>query len=289
MKRKYIDSQIIHAEMYDKTVFMRFNTVIGSRYILIQCGMEIRKRIEKMLVSIVTVCYNGEKSIKETIESVLVQTYDELEYILIDGKSNDKTMDIVRKYQQKFETKGIIYRYISEPDYGMYDAMNKGIRMAEGELVGIINSGDWYEPSAVECAVQNYALHPYDLFYADLRVIGRKRSFIKKAKDSRWVTSRYWNHPTTFISRQVYKQYEYKTENIHDDWDLILRIRKAGCKVCVANTVLANFYRDGISHEKSIKKAIERAGIKYRIYRDNGYSRWYVLECYGIEAAKLLL
>lgn len=242
-----------------------------------------------MLVSIVTVCYNGEKVIKETIESVLAQTYDELEYIIIDGKSNDKTMEIVCGYQQSFEEKGIRYKYISEPDCGIYDAMNKGIHMAEGELIGIINSGDWYEPGAVECAVQNFVNHPYDLFYADLRVIGSRRSFIKKAKDSRWVASRYWNHPTTFIPRRIYEQYEYKTDSIHDDWDLILRIRKVGCRVCIANKVLANFRRDGVSHEKSIIKAIERAGIKYKIYRDNGYSRWYVVECYGVEVAKLVL
>ena len=148
-----------------------------------------------------------------------------------------------------------------------------------------------YEPCAVECAVRNYKIQPYDLFYADLRVLGSRGSFIKKARNSRWVTSRYWNHPTTFITGQVYEQFQYKTENIHDDWDLILRIRRElpGCRVCVANEVLANFRRNGVSHEKSIRKALARAQIKYKIYRDNGYSRLYWIECYGMEAAKLVL
>lgn len=242
-----------------------------------------------MLVSIITVSHNSEDTIRQTIESVYGQSWQQIEYIIIDGASTDGTMDIVKEYQGKFQEKGRAYYYVSEHDEGMYDAMNKGIRMASGDLIGIINSDDWYEPDAAACAVQHYRQQPYDLFYADLRIIGMKGSFIKKAKNSRWVTSRYWNHPTTFIPRAVYQTYQYKNENIHDDWDLILRIRKGNCRVCVANTVLANFRRNGVSHEKSIKKALERAQIKYKIYRDNGYSRLYAVECYGMELAKLVL
>ena len=242
-----------------------------------------------MLVSIITVARNSEKTIARTIESVLGQTYEELEYIIIDGASTDRTMEIVKGYHPAFEKKGIRYRYLSEPDQGIYDAMNKGIRLATGEIIGIINSDDWYESQAVEVAARYYIQEKYDLFYADLRIVGENRSFIKKAKDSRWVTSRYWNHPTTFIPRTIYEKYQYKNENIHDDWDLILRIRKDNCRVCVVNEVLANFRRNGVSHEKSIKKAFHRARIKYGIYRDNGYSRLYAVECYGMEMAKMVL
>lgn len=242
-----------------------------------------------MLVSIITVSHNSENTIRQTIQAVYGQTWHHIEYIIIDGASADRTMDIVKEYQGKFEEKGMVYRYVSEPDNGMYDAMNKGIRMASGELVGIINSDDWYEPDAVECAVHHYRRQPYDLFYAGLRIVDNRKSFVKKAKDSRWITSRYWNHPTTFIPKVVYQKYQYKNETIHDDWDLILRMRKDGARVCVENKVLANFRRDGVSHEKSVRKAVERAGIKYKIYRDNGYGRWYVVECYGMELAKLVL
>lgn len=242
-----------------------------------------------MLVSIITVSHNSENTIRQTIEAVYSQSWQQIEYIIIDGASTDHTMDIVGEYQEKFEKKGMAYHYISEPDQGMYDAMNKGICMASGELIGIINSDDWYEPDAVECAVQSYRKQPYDLFYADLRIIGSRGSLIKKAKDSRWVTSRYWNHPTTFIPRAVYQKYQYQNKTLHDDWDLILRIRKGGGHVCVVNMVLANFRRNGISHEKSLRKAMTRAQIKYRIYRDNGYSPLYAVECYGMELAKLVL
>ncbi len=249
------------------------------------------KDMEDIRVSIITVCHNSEDTIRDTINSILCQTYHNLEYIIIDGKSSDRTMDIIMEYRQAFAEKHIVYRYLSEPDDGMYDAMNKGIHLASGELVGIINSDDWYEPDAIYVAARCFEEVQYDLFYADLCIIGKKGSFIKKAKDSAWVTSRYWNHPTTFIPRWVYEKYSYKNESIHDDWDLILRIRKGlpGCKVCVVNKVLANFRRNGVSHKKSIKKALQRARIKYKIYTDNGYSRLYFIECYGMEAAKLVL
>lgn len=242
-----------------------------------------------MKVSIITIALNSEKTIARTIESVLAQTYGDIQYLIIDGRSADGTVETAESYKERFREKGMEYMIVSEPDDGMYDAMNKGIRMADGELIGIINSDDWYEPCAVECAVRNYERTRYDLFYADLRIVGEKGSFIKKAKNGRLVTSRYWNHPTTFIPARIYEKYRYKNENIHDDWDLILQIRKNGEKVCVENTTLANFTRNGVSHEKSLRKAMERARIKYGIYRDNGYSRWYAVECYGMEAAKLVL
>lgn len=243
-----------------------------------------------MLVSVITVSYNSEDTIARTLKSVCGQTYRDIEYIIIDGGSTDKTMEIVRSYQAEFDAKGICYRYLSEKDNGIYDAMNKGIRMASGELVGIINSDDWYEPLAVETAVREYIREPYDLFYADLRIMDKKGSFIKKSKDSRWITSRYWNHPTTFIPRKIYDRYLYKNETIHDDWDLILRMRSGekNFRVRVVNEVLADFCRNGVSHEKGIRKALKRAKIKYRIYRNNGYGRLYAIECYGMEIAKLM-
>jgi glycosyltransferase involved in cell wall biosynthesis len=244
------------------------------------------------MVSIITVCKNSQNTIQDTIESVLFQTYNRLEYILIDGGSIDNTLNIIKSYEKQFDEKQFVYRYISEPDNGIYDAMNKGISMASGDIIGIINSDDWYEPEAVKVAAESYMQNHYDLFYADIRIINDSgRSFVKKSKDRKLLTSRYWNHPTTFIPKEIYEQFQYKNENIHDDWDLILRMHKQipNCRVCVKNQVLANFRRDGVSHEKSLKKALNRAKIKYHIYRDNGYSRLYAVECYGMEMAKLVM
>ena len=98
------------------------------------------------LISIITVVYNGEQHIQQTINSIKHQTYKNIEHIIIDGNSSDGTLDIIKKNKS-------VSKYISEPDRGIYDAMNKGINIASGELIGILNSDDWYELSAVEIVV----------------------------------------------------------------------------------------------------------------------------------------
>lgn len=245
---------------------------------------------DQIKVSVITACKNSESTIKDTFQSILKQKYRPLQYIVVDGLSTDGTVNIIEEYKEKFQHEKIDFLFLSETDAGIYDAMNKGIRLATGDLVGIINSDDWYEEDAVGKVAKAYAKQPFDLFYADLRIINQDgSSFTKKSKNSKWITSRYWNHPTTFITKELYRNNLYKTENIHDDWDLILRIRKQECRIVVLNEVLANFRRNGVSHQKSWRKAMERAKIKYQIYRENGYSRLYFVECYGMEIAKLVV
>lgn len=95
-----------------------------------------------VLISVVTVCFNAESTIRRTMESVLGQTYQPLEYILIDGKSTDRTLDIIREMKPLFEGKGVKFYWLSEPDKGIYDAMNKGIGLACGEWINFMNAGD---------------------------------------------------------------------------------------------------------------------------------------------------
>ena len=99
-----------------------------------------------MKITVITATFNSGKTVRDTIESVLRQTYQEIEYLIIDGGSKDNTMDIVKEYEPRFNGK---LRYISEPDKGIYDAMNKGIRMATGDVVGLLNSDDFYTSSDV--------------------------------------------------------------------------------------------------------------------------------------------
>ena len=241
-------------------------------------------------VSIITVSYNSGDTIARTIESVLAQSVPPAEYLIIDGASTDNTLKTAESYRKSFEDKGIIFRVHSEPDEGIYDAMNKGIAMASGDIIGMINSDDWYEPCAVETVVSAYREAPFDLFYADLKMhMPSGGTFIKHSRNRRYATSRDWNHPTTFITSEMYGSYRYRNETIHDDYDLILRLKKAGARITVKNVVIADFTMNGTSHERSIKKAVERAGIKYRIYRDNGYSRFYFLECFFVETAKFII
>lgn len=244
-----------------------------------------------MLVSIITVCYNSEKTVAKAIESVLNQTYSEIEYIIVDGASKDNTLSVAREYEEKFREKGYDFKIVSEKDNGIYDAMNKGIRMAKGQLIGMINSDDWYEPVAVETAVKTHLETGCDLFYGDINLIRDDGSVIvKRSKLDRFPSSRHWNHPTTFITKKTYDEVGlYRCQTVYDDYDLILRIRAAGKKVAIRNVVLANFRTGGVSNRKSLKDCLRRIGYRYQYYRNNGYSRLYIIECVAMEVAKLIL
>jgi glycosyltransferase involved in cell wall biosynthesis len=245
---------------------------------------------EQILVSVVTVAYNSEMTIRKTIEAVLNQTYPYVEYWIIDGASADGTVAIAQEYEEKFAEKGYRYHIISEPDAGIYDAMNKGCRRATGQIVGIINSDDWYEPNALAVAAETFAEEAYDMFYADVRLIRADgTAVIKHSRYRRYATSRDWNHPTTFVRREIYDRFSYQCRTVHDDWDLVLKVRNAGYKIVVRNEILANFRVGGESNNGGIKKAVLRCRQRYGIYRQNGMSRLYLLECIAMEVAKAIL
>ena len=243
-------------------------------------------------VSVITISFNSEAVIKKTIESVLNQTYTDIEYLIIDGASKDKTVEIAESYRVKMAEKRIDYKIFSEPDKGIYDAMNKGISKATGELVGLINSGDWYEPEMVASAVKAYREDNYDIFYADINLVKANGSIIvKHSKIDKFPTSRHWNHPTMVVTKAFYdKEGTYKCVGIHDDFEFFLRARKDNAKMSVRNEVLANFATGGASNEKTLKKCKKRYKDRMEAYKANGYGgfrAWF--ECFGIEVAKFIL
>ena len=241
-------------------------------------------------ISVVTVAYNSASTISDTIRSVLDQTYPPYEYIVIDGASKDDTVAVVNGFKDEFDDKGIALTVVSEKDNGMYDAMNKGVSKATGDIVGIINSDDWYEKDALSVVADAYVSRPFDLFYADLRMVFPDgRSFVKHSKNRRYATSRDWNHPTTFIAKDIYRKYLYRTDTIHDDYDLILRLKRENARITVVNKVIADFRMSGVSHRRSLRAAISSIKTKYGIYRQNGYSRLYIFECVIVEAGKLII
>lgn len=240
--------------------------------------------------SIITVTFNSEKTLRRAMNSVINQTMAPVEYIIVDGGSTDKTVEVAESFKENAISKGIELKIVSEPDNGMYDAMNKGIAMARGQVVGMINSDDYYELDAIAKVNRVYEKDSFDLFWADIYMhMPTGSKFVKHAKNRNYMTSRDWNHPTTFITKEMYRKYQYRNDTIHDDYDLILRMKKDGVKVSVLNEPLANFTMNGVSHQRSIKGAIERIQIKYDIYRRNGYSKFYIVECVGVELAKLIL
>lgn len=247
-----------------------------------------------MKISVITVVYNSENSIGGTIESILGQELSEkteLEYLIIDGKSGDGTVEKAESYRERLERKNISCRIISEPDGGIYDAMNKGIRIATGDIIGLLNSGDTYEPGTLRTVAETFETTGCELMFADIRIYRHDgSSFVKKARLRSFQTSRDWNHPTTFVRADIYKENPFRNLGIHDDYGFFLQMKRQNRKIVTVDKVLASFHMGGASSKKDFKAAKKRIMDRYRYcYRINGYSRWYMVECIAIEAAKMIL
>ena len=181
-----------------------------------------------MTVSIITAAYNSAKTIKDTLESVKNQSYPHIEHVIIDGASKDNTLNIVAEYPS-------VSKVISEPDNGIYDAMNKGIQLVSGDIVGILNSDDFYSHSAViSKVVQCFEDNPgIKAVYADLVFVDEKDT--NKIKRT-WVAGKFkkknflfgWMppHPTFFVKKEVYEQYGVFNTHLKSaaDYELMLRL-----------------------------------------------------------------
>lgn len=243
-----------------------------------------------MLVSIISVAYNSSATIAKTIESVLYQTYPDIEYIIIDGASKDNTVAVARSYQKQFDDiPGRSLTILSEPDKGMYDALNKGVRLAHGEIIGNINTDDWYEPDAVQKMADFYEKEKYDVAWGDLRILKDSGAFIKKAKLGKFWTTTGWCHPSMFATREILTEYPYACETMYDDFDFITRVHLAGKKICVLQEVIANFTFGGMSTQKSLKEVKKRIDITYGIYKKHGMSKFYYWHRVLFELAKYIL
>ena len=243
----------------------------------------------ELKVSILTVAFNSEKTITKTIESVLRQTYSNIEYIIIDGLSTDNTVTIAKSYMEQFQNVGKSLTVISEKDQGMYDALNKGALLAQGQLIGQINSDDWYEDNAVEEMVKLFKRTAYDIAWADIRIIKPSGISIKKAKVNKlWFTAGFC-HPSMFSRREVLLKYPYACREIDDDFDMVTRAYRDGVKIETLNRVISNYVFGGMSTEKSIEKMKKRIQMKYSTYRRNGFPAIYYFYCVAMETAKYLM
>ena len=246
-----------------------------------------------MLVTIISVAFNSEKTIAKAIESVLNQTYNNIEYIIVDGASSDGTVAVANSYKDAFQkTQGKTLTVISEKDNGMYDALNKGISMAGGEIIGNINTDDWYEVDAVEKMVALYKETNYDAAWGSLNVVKSNGNFIKKAKAGKkiWLTTG-WCHPAMFAKKEILLKFPYACENMYDDWDFITRVHLANKKIVTTSDIISNFtFGDGgQSTKKSFKEAMRRVKITYGIYRKHGMSRLYWFHRFAVELVKFLI
>lgn len=195
-------------------------------------------------VSIITVVYNGEKYLEQTILSVINQSYSNKEYIIIDGGSSDNTCEIIKKYEDKIDC------WISEPDKGIYDAINKGISLSNGDLIGIVNSDDWLEPEILgviaEYCKKNTEI---DVFHGILRFIKDDNEYMIRGSSYKAFSAGMFEHPTFFIKREVYNTYglyslDYRSAS---DLELIYRLYSKQVKFLLLPIIISNFRIGGIS------------------------------------------
>lgn len=199
------------------------------------------------LVTVITVVYNGGKYLKEAIKSVLYQTYPNVEYIIIDGGSTDGTLDIIREYEERIDY------WVSEKDNGIYEAMNKGIQLSLGQIIGILNSDDWYELYTIERVVNAMGTN------AEIALVHgamNRWSQDGKIESTYGSKERYssillmpFNHPTCFFRKEVYEKLgvfdtAFRTAA---DYDFSLRFKRAQYKSVYVDDILANFRQVGVT------------------------------------------
>ncbi len=201
------------------------------------------------MITVVTVCFNEEKDIEDTIRSVLSQTYRDFEYIIKDGMSSDDTLKIAGKFENSFKEKGIDYRIISEKDEGLYDAMNRAVKAAGGEFINFMNSGDlFFDDRVLERIFSGRDVSVSDLIYGDAVEIEYGEYYYFKKCPELIEERMPFNHQTVFARTELLRQMPFDTSlKITADYDFLLRAKKAGKVFTDSNVVTALISKDGVS------------------------------------------
>lgn len=223
-------------------------------------------------ISIITVCYNSSQTIRRTFDSVLHQTYPYIEYIVVDGQSTDGTVEIITEYQPLFDGR---MQWVSEKDSGIYDAMNKGIRMATGELIGIINSDDYYEADAAECMANAMTDDKYQILYGAMRTWKNGEEESVSISSHRFLRDRMINHPSCFVTKSVYEEFGYYDARYQSvaDYDFMLRMSEQEDIVfkpvyrIIANFALGGKCATGEAYMELVRMRHERGLISEREYK----------------------
>ena len=226
-----------------------------------------------MKISLITVTYNSSKTLFETLHSVLNQTYSEIEYIIIDGASKDNTVSIIKEYEPKFQGR---MKWISERDKGLYDAMNKGIRMATGDVVGILNSDDLFMDNKVLEDVAAAFDEKTDAVFGNLYFVKQEdvNQVVRVWKGSPYRSFKTgWHpaHPTFYVRRRIYEKYGVfdLSFDVSADFELMLRlIEKHGIRTKYLDRYMVRMRMGGES-TGSIKNIIRGNKNIIRAFRKN--------------------
>lgn len=208
---------------------------------------------EQKKISVITVCFNSAATIRQTIESVLSQRYSAVEHVVVDGHSTDKTVSIIREYGDR------LGKVVSEPDNGLYDAMNKGVHLASGDIIGILNSDDFFESDdTLACVAEYFDQNPDvdvvfgDVVFVDPDQTGKITRYYRANRFRPWKLRFGWMppHPATFVRRSVYERFgDYRTDmKISADYEMFVRwLLKGGLSWGYLDKVLVRMRAGGVS------------------------------------------
>lgn len=209
----------------------------------------------KPLISIITVVKNGESFLEKTIQSVIKQTYNNIEYIIIDGASNDRTLEIIKDYDDKIDY------WLSEPDNGVYDAMNKGVDIATGEWINFMNAGDkFYENYTTEKIFVGNNYNNNDFIYGDCKIVyNSKFSRIQKAGEIKnlW-KGIIFSHQSLFSRRYIFKKYKFNINNrIGADFEFLFTCHMNKYKFRNVHFLIAIVSAGGLSDIERLRSVLD--------------------------------
>ena len=211
--------------------------------------------MSNLKITVVTVCYNAEKTIRKAIESVLEQQYCNYEYIVVDGLSTDDTYNFVKSYDSAFRDKGIRYEHVSEKDTGIWNAMNKAIMMAKGEWIIFINADDKLHDDRVLSDVfysNNY--EEYDVIYGNVLRISNETSFIGKANPVDIIKLNMpFCHQGSFTRANILKKYQFDEKFRVADYNFFLNLYLNGGKYYQIDRTIADYSTEGYSNQDKYK------------------------------------
>lgn len=224
---------------------------------------------ERINFSIITVCFNAEKTIKRTIDSICSQNYKNYEYIIVDGKSTDNTLSIVKEYTKQNSN----IRVISEVDKGIYDAMNKGISLSKGEWILFINADDWLEDNILTYLSKIIEDNEHiDCIYGNINRILDDKRIIRSVPSSDiehdMVKGMPMFHQGMLVKKQIYKSLGMFDLNfkIAGDWDFVCRLIKSNYNLKYVDEVISNFSCGGASSKSHILER-HRVRKKNNLYK----------------------